>query len=292
MSGADAAPAPEVIDQVWNIPLDLVEVGDRVRPIDPLWAAALGRIMATEGQRTPIEVCRLPGSHLFRLVAGAHRLEGHRLEGMVSIKAIVVSNDALDRRLSEVSENLWRKELGPLDRAAFVAELHDLLRVKAGIAPDVSLHQVAANRRWKKEADDASRTMRQAYGWAEEAARRLQMDRATVYRDLQLHRGLKPDVVTRLNSLSIAPNGGQLRALAKLSDADQRRAVNLIAEGKAKGFGEAVAIVENRPKPTAEAKRLNAFIGAFARMSAKEQKAALQALSGLKLPKGWTVSDA
>lgn len=272
----DNAPTAQVVGEIWDIPLSMIEVADRVRPIDPIWSAALGRVMATEGQRTPIEVCRLPGRTGFRLVAGAHRLQGAALAGLPTIRAIIVSSDALERRFSEVSENLWRKELGPLDRAAFVAELHDIIRIRAGIEPDVSLHQVAANRRWKKEADDASRTLRLAYGWADEAAQRLKLDRATIYRDLQLHRGLKPDLVGRLAGLGLAQNAGQLRALAKLSDEDQRRVVDLITEGKAKGVSDALAVIQNKPAVDAEAKRLSAVLGNLARMGRAERKAALQ----------------
>ena len=43
----------EVVDQVLEIPTQLVRRGDRLRDVDPVWAAALGRLMRRDGQRTP-----------------------------------------------------------------------------------------------------------------------------------------------------------------------------------------------------------------------------------------------
>lgn len=281
---------PKVVDQVLALPVDQIDVGERLRPIDPVWAAALGRIMAEDGQKDPIKVARLPGRSRYILVAGGHRLDGARIEGLATIKAVIVGADALERRSTEISENLWRKGLDPLDRATFVAELVSLQKLKSGVAPNEDGRAVSAAARWTKQlqsdAVDASVTMTLAYGWAEEVGEQIGISRKTVYRDLELHRGLKPDVVAGLRGHRVATNAGQLRALARLSDVDQRAVMKLLLEGAAKGVTDALALLRQTPKASPSAKRLSAFLGSFERMEGAEKRAALRTLQGLKLPRG------
>lgn len=286
----ETTPAPEVVDQVVLVPVDQIEVKDRLRPVDPVSAQALAAVMLVDGHQDPIEVCRLPGRTDYRLVAGAHRLQAHRLNGWSHVKALVVDADAMSRRLREVSENLWRIGLEPMARAAFVAELHELLRAKAGLEPVGDGRAVSIAVRWQKalqaEATDTTDMMSVVYGFTAEIGERLGLTDRTVRRDLQLHRRLAPDVAALLRGLPIGRNAAQLRALTKLSEADQRRAAALIVEGRAKGAGEAIAMLAGRTKPAAEDRRLSAFIGAFERMGTAERRAALKTLAGLKLPKG------
>ncbi|MDB5432388.1 MAG: transcriptional regulator [Caulobacter sp.] len=301
---ADGSPAPithggalEVADAVYNIPLALIEVVDRQRPIDPTWAGALGQIMASEGgtNRTPIEVCRLPGRNTYRLVAGGHRLEGGRLQGWETIRGVIVSADALDRRLAEISENLWRNDLAPIDRASAVAQMHELLKTRSGLDAAQPMQAVAAQVRWQKalqdQAEDASLTLRIAYGFTEDLAAALGLSRPTIYRDLELHRRLLPDVAALVRGHPVSRNAGQLLALSKLPEADQRAAAQLLVEGKIKTVAEASATLTQKAAPTAEAKRLSAFIGAFARMGKAERNAALKTLQA-HLPAGVKLSFA
>jgi len=288
-------PAFQVTEEVVLVPLDLIDTSDRLRPIDTEWAAALAAIMASEGgQKTPVDLYPVPGSNRFRLGPGGHRVEACRLNGWATVKAIIRTGGAADRREAEVSENLWRKDLDPLDRAAFIAELVALQRARAGVAADASPQKIAAAARWdqqlKAEADDASGIVQRAYGFADAVAARLSLSRETIYRDLLLHKGLAPDVVNRLRTTEVGRNAGQLRALAKIPADQQRRAVDLIQEGKAATAIDAIARLAGKSKaaPTPEEKRLNAFIGAFSRMGRREQKAALVALAPL-LPKGITI---
>src|SRR3546814_159035 len=83
----------EKIGDVLAIPVDEIDASDRLRPIDTQWATSLGQIMLAEGQRTPIEVCKLPGQKKWTLVSGGHR---HWAAGLFldlsPLKAIVVDN--------------------------------------------------------------------------------------------------------------------------------------------------------------------------------------------------------
>jgi hypothetical protein len=280
---------PAVADQVLDLPLGQIALGDRLRPIDPVWAAALGQIMSVEGQKDPIKVTRLPGRCDYVLVTGGHRLSGAQLQGWATIKAIVVSADASERRITEISENLWRKGLDPIDRATFLADLVAELKARAGVG-DATAQSIAANARWSKviaeAASDASDTMSGAYGWTAEVAAQIGLNERTVRRDLELHRGLKPDVVAGLRGHPVSRNAGQLRALARLSDADQRAVLKLLQDGAAKGVTDALGLLNQKPKASPAAKRLSAFIGNFERMEGPEKRAALRTLQSLKLPRG------
>ena len=57
-----------------------------------------------------------------------------------------------------------------------------------------------------------------------------------------------------------------------------------------KSVAEAQAIIANRPKATAEDRRLSAFIGTFARMALSEKKGALAQLAGM-LPAGFSLVE-
>ena len=277
------------IETIVSIRVADINAADRLRPVDPVWASALGAIMAREGQRTPIEVCRLPGRTHWTLVTGGHRHAGALAEGIEYLKAIVVGADRAERRMREVSENLWRKELDPIDRAAFVAEIHALLKAKVGSATsDQSAQQVAANARWQKalatDAADASATIADAYGLDAQIGAQLGFSERTVRNDLLLHRRLAPSLIAALREVRhpIAGNATQLRALAKLDEAQQRAVVRLLVDG-AKTVSDALATIAAKPPVAAEDKRLSAFVGAFARMGTAEKFGALRQLP---LPNG------
>lgn len=288
-----AGGALEVVAQIVLVAVADITAGDRLRPVDPIWADALGRIMVAEGQKTPVEVCQLPGKGGFHLVSGGHRHAGAKLHNIAHLKAEVVSADALERRGREISENLWRKGLDPIDRAAFLAELIEVLKAKAGVE-GVKAQAVAANARWnqvlKASADDASVTMTLAYGWADQVAERVGLSRKTIYRDLELHRGLRPEIAARLRGFPICSNAAQLRALAKLGAAAQRDVCDMIVAGSARGPGDALAIMAQKPAPAPDAKAWSAFVGGWSRLSAAKRRDALRHLVELGLPKGITIS--
>lgn len=286
--------APQVAGEILLIPTAEIAIGDRLREIDYVWAEALGGVMAREGQQTPIEVCRLPGRHGWTLVAGAHRLTGARSIGMELIEAREVSSAADYRRMREASENLWRKGLDPLARAAHVAELVRLHKIRAGIEVDRDGRYVSAATRWQKvveeEADDATATIASAYGWSEKVGAEIGISARTVRDDLALYRRIPAGLVAELRAKRhpVVTNAAQLKALAKLEVEDQRKAVaELVQDDPCATVGEAVARFRpGKPVPDAGAKRLSAFLGSFARMGLAERKAALVQLGEI-MPAGY-----
>lgn len=267
----------------------------RLRPIDPVWARALGQIMRRERQRTPIEICREPGADHWTLVSGGHRHAGAEFAEIEYLRAEIVSADKDDRRLREASENLWRRDLDPIDRATHVAEVVAIHKRRAGIDPKADGRAVSAQARWQKalavEANDATETISVAYGWADEIGEQLGFTGRTIRNDLMLYRRLAPSVIAVLREARhpVLDNATQLRALAKLEPAEQARAVALLtsdAGGRPRTVGDAIARVRGSNRATdPEAKRLSAFLGAFQRMGLAEKKGALAQLAGM-LPAG------
>ena len=281
---------PDVAGEILLIPVCDIEIGERLRPIDENWATALGQVMVREGQQTPIEICSLPGKSGWRLVAGAHRVRGAQLAEISYIEARVVSPSVAHRRMREISENLWRKNLDPMDRAAFVAEAHQLLRTRAGLEPHASAQSIAANARWKKDLDaaavDASATIADAYGLDAQLGESIGLSERTIRNDLLIYRRISPALIEQLRGHPVASNATQLRALAKRDAREQRDIVEVLVQGHAKSVGEAVSTLLQKPKPRPEDKRLSAFVGTFGRMGLAEKKGALATLKGM-LPAGY-----
>jgi ParB family chromosome partitioning protein len=113
-----------------------IYVGERLRPIDPGYVEALAASMSERGQISPIMIRRTPaknkGATPYTLVAGGYRTTAATLLGWSEIDAIIVTADALEAQLLEISENLFRNELNPLDRAIFVMKFRELWEDKHG----------------------------------------------------------------------------------------------------------------------------------------------------------------
>lgn len=295
------APHQEALPDFILIRTDEVDEGDRLRPVDPVWAKALGQMMARDGQDTPIQVCRLPGRNRWTLVAGAHRLAGAVSANIEHLRAEVVTAERDARRLREVRENLWRSDLTPIDRAAFIAEAVAIYKRRAGIDPARDGRVASVQARWQKqvadEASDTNDTMSFVYGWSSSVADQIGLAKRTIERDLLLYRRLPASAVATLRQARhpILSNASQLRTLAKLDQVTQARVVQTLIGVAGNGrtitsVAQALAIGGGgKPAPDPEAKRLSAFIATFARMSLAERKGALAQLAGM-LPAGFALT--
>lgn len=119
-----------------TVPIASILVGERARPIDEDHAAAIAASMVDRGLINPLTVRSTPaangGKTPLTLVAGGHRLRAAELNGWEEIDVIVVSADAVEAQLIELSENIYRNELTPLDRALFVLKFREMYEVKFG----------------------------------------------------------------------------------------------------------------------------------------------------------------
>lgn len=222
-----------------------IDVSGRIGFLHEDKAAALGRLMAVDGQRDPIKVVAQPDNAElpWRLVVGMHRTMGARIEGL-TVFAIEVSGKPEDLRDLEASENLHRRPLQPIERAKFTAALVQAAQERiARQHGNLNQFQRGAQARWQRvkkgeqraeaalteESTDACATMAQAYGWEESVGEALGMSRRSIHRDLELFRLLVEPFPALAEQLSMHPvvgeNAGQLREIAQVRDEAQRRRV-------------------------------------------------------------------
>ena len=236
---------------LFEVAPDHVDEGDRIGFLHEDKAAALGRLMAVDGQRDPIKVVanKKNAEKPWRLVTGMHRLIGARIECM-TVWAIEVKSGADDLSDLEASENRHRRSFRPLERAKFTAALVNA--AKARLAHEhggLKQQQLAVKTRWARakaheltaekalseEVDDTCRLSRRVYGWEESVADALDMGRDAIYDDLKLYRLLIEPFGSMMAALDAHPIVGgsrkQLLSLASKGDDNiRRRAVELLLE--------------------------------------------------------------
>lgn len=222
---------------------DHIDEGERIGFLHQDKAAALGRLMAVDGQRDPIKVAAQPNNpeKPWRLVTGMHRLIGARIES-ITIWAIEVSGTAEDLADLEASENLHRRPLGPIERAKFTAALviaaQDRIARQHGNLKQQQLaqkarwdrvksNQIRANQALQEESEDTCATLAHVYGWEDSVGEALDMSRRTIHRDLKLYRLLVepfPDLIRALADHPIVgENAAQLKIIAEVVDQPKRR---------------------------------------------------------------------
>ncbi|SER09429.1 ParB/RepB/Spo0J family partition protein [Sphingobium sp. YR768] len=185
-------------------------VGERLGAFWPDKAAGLGALIAQDGQIVPIVVRpsgpRARAETPWTLVAGHHRLEGVRLQGLATINAIV-ADDAADLAAIEAMENM-RPNRSPIERACFVRAIADAAeRRMQGQHEGLSQQQIAVRARWDAmrakapgverdddlndaEVDHTAANFATVYGWQDATAEALGMSKRTIRDDLALYRAL------------------------------------------------------------------------------------------------------
>lgn len=297
-----------------NTPSTFGEAVLRIAPADihipqrlglyfPDKAAALGRLMAIHGQRTPITVRKSAKGieQPWTLIVGMHRLNGALIEELPFVFALErIGGTAADALDEEASENLDRRDQPPLERAIFIHATCEAARARLG---DVKQHQLAAKARWAKykageirveqalqeEADDASDTMSLAYGWVETVAEAFGRDKRTIHRALSLYKMVIepfPDLTQALSDHPVVGNNAaQLKAIADIKGEKQRRAVieQLLGNLDLSADEARVAVgidLPSGPAPLPHMKHVNAIAGGLSRLSATQQKQNLDTIVG------------
>ena len=268
--------------------LRLIEVASistdgRLRPVDEVAAQAIAASIARDGLLNPIDVCQLPGKSGFQLVFGGHRVAAAKLLGWEMIPAFVRSNNALERKSREIAENLFKSDLSPLDRTAFISELIEVEKARLGICPEKDGN--ALNKRGgkgeKKQISDDLCIVHKSLGLQEGVAIKLGLTQSTVSRTLALN-GLIPSGLDRIRKLPVADNAAALRKLAAMPWVKQLDVIAKMEAGN--GFAQAVAIVEQRVVAPPETRRLSTFLDTFGRMGRKERIEALRELAKMAPP--------
>ena len=276
-------------------------IGERLGAFWPDKAAALGRLIAEDGQNEPIKV-RKNGPRAAKpwsLVAGHHRLIGAQMEHLAFIEAIEVVGDETTLRRIEASENVERGSRSPIERACFVRAIADAAEKRlAGQHEGLSQQQIAIRARWDAlkvkapgvvrdddladaEADYTADILSGVYGWEESVADALGMSSRSVRRDLALHRAIVAPFPHLYRDLATHPVVGEnayaLREIAAVKDEGSRRRLieALIADPSATVLMAkiSVGIADAAPPPAQGAtKYMNGVTANLARLSPAYQR--------------------
>jgi ParB family transcriptional regulator, chromosome partitioning protein len=251
-----------------SFPIADIEIGKRLRMVDPLWAKGLAQVIEQTGLQNPIQIMRVGNS--FRLVAGAHRMAAYKELGRTDIPAKVYEPDTDDVeseiRLQEIVENVARRELSALDRAAHIAELKDTL---------LKLNGETRGRKGSEKTANIA-----VFNLSDELSSRMQLSERTVRADVELFKALSPKVRARLNTANLqwlAENRAQLVALGKEKPEDQLAIIELIdveeGEDAPANVSAAAALHHNKvDTSTPDEKHVASFVKLWAKASKKARK--------------------
>lgn len=290
-----------------------IHIPERLGLYFPDKAAALGRLMAIHGQRTPITVRKSAlrqaqgeRAQPWTLVVGMHRLNGALIEELPEVFALErIGGNAADALDEEASENLDRRDQPPLERAIFIHATCEAAKARLGGETGLSgTRSLAAKARWERvkageirpeqalqeESDDASDTMSLAYGWQESVAEAFGRDKRSIQRSLKLYRMLIEPFPEFTQALSDHPvvgnNAAQLKAIADLPGENQRRAViELLLASPLLSADEArvaVGIAQQAKGPAHPYDKFTGQIGsAWQRLTIPQQRAFIPKLAAL-----------
>lgn len=248
------------------VALDLIDVpANRLRPVDPSWAAALGEQYRAGAKLPPIQLRPGEGDR-FWLVIGGHRLAGARLAGLAEIGADIRDLSEAEARLAEIDENLFRHELTIIDRALSLAERK---RVFEELHPETK----HGGSRKPLRKQDGFQVAKSATRFSEEVAERIGLSERSVQQAVALANALSPDAVALIRGTYLADHGSDLAALARLRPDQQLFAARQIAGGEAKTLKDSLTALGRGPAPVDEQERLfQAIASAWSRANAKTRK--------------------
>lgn len=210
-----------------TIPISSVHVGERARPIDEGHAEAIAASMAERGLINPITVRSTPaanrGETPYTLVAGGHRLRGAALNQWKEIDAIVVSIDAVEAQLIELSENIFRNELTKLERPLFVMKYRELYEEKFG--------KIARGGDRRSKEQDAPLIFAPGRALAREIQERLGFSPEQYKRATRIGQNLRPELRALLRGTPAENNQSKLLKLAKMEPETQVKIAAALREG-------------------------------------------------------------
>lgn len=196
-----------------SVDIGSIEVGFRLRAVDPGKVEALKASFAEIGLQVPITIRPKPGMiGQWLLVAGAHRLEAARQAGMDRIDCLVIRGDEIDAELWEIDENLCRADLTPADRAIFTHRRKDLyLQKHPETAVGRNQHsRVPQVEEGSEKAERFTAATAKATGVSEQTVQRDAARGASISeRALQMMRGTRLDTGATLDRVKALPDDMQ-----------------------------------------------------------------------------------
>lgn len=230
---------------IQTIEIAKIDTSGRLRPINPTWSAAMAETLAAGERLPPIEV--VERGEGYRLIAGGHRVDAHKIARRTEIEAEVYSAasfaDEAAIRLREIKENMLRFELTALDRAVHLAtwkEIHE-----AAYEPP--------KRGRKPKSIDPEKLAQSSASFAKSfsaaASEALRMSERSVQVAVQVATGIGLEIRERIARAPIADVMSELLQLANQTPERQSKIVDLLFLKRAGTVAEAVALLDATPAP-------------------------------------------
>ncbi len=218
-----------------SLPVNAIDMGNRLRPIDPDRAAFLAASIEASRLMKPIEVRPSPDDETrFVVVSGGHRLSAHLLLRREMIDAIVEPLTEEEARRREIDENIFSVDLTELDRAVFFKARKDLYEAE----------HPETRHGGDRKSDQVAIFGNLIGRFTAEVQEKLKISERTVYR-IVARAAIDDAVRAKIAFTPLANKGAELDALVRLTADEQRKAVDLVLSG-----------VDDAPKTISAASKL------------------------------------
>lgn len=255
-----------------SISIASIDVGDRLRALDPTWVALLAEEIGAEGLVEPIQVT--PHGDGYKLISGARRIAAVISLGWDEIDAIVdvapTPMSEADIRLAEIKSHLLRGELTALDRAVVVSAWCDLYKAangtkKPGPKPKLSVIEGGSD----EALEELAVTM--TVNWSDAAQAALQISEKTLFRHLKIAQ-IGADLRARIALHVIARSQKDLLLLAAQTPVRQKALVDILtAKGsQIETVAAAIAQFDRTPQPI-RIDPITKFVDRFSGLDQKDQ---------------------
>lgn len=249
-----------------TIPLEKIDVRERMRAVDEDHARAIAASIADSGLISPVTVRFVPanqkGARPYILVAGAHRIRAAEINGAGEIECLVVKADQDDALLLEIAENLIRNELSKLDRALAVLRYREAWEAKYGKI------ERGGDQRGKLHLWSELGQSGEARGFSAYVADRLGLSKDAIKRAQRIATHLAPALRLALRLTPVADNQAQLMGLTRLERPEQERLAGRIMSGTdaAQAVEQALAGPE-KPEAGASEQAYQRVLGNWGRLN-------------------------
>lgn len=220
-----------IIQSITELPVDQIEMGDRLRPVSKAGVEAIKASVGVLGViKDAIHVRKIKRNDKIVLIAGGHRLTAARELEHPTIKVVCWDCNDDFARLMEIDDNLAGAELTPLDTAVFLAERK---RVYEKLHPEAK--QGGDRRSANFQTDIVS-----VRSFAAATAEKFGLTDRHVRRMVSAGSVLTGGDAHRLRSSGRPVTLNDLTEIAKIGDVTERyRVIDLLAEGQVKSAKDA-----------------------------------------------------
>ena len=215
------------------VKIDSIKINERLRDVDESKVRELAESIQKIGMLNPITLSKDD-----ELIAGMHRLRACQLLGLIEIEARVVELDEQERELAEIDENLIRYDLHYTDRGEHLKRRKKIYEDKYPEARQGGDRGKNQYSQWQNEIISSCQP-----SFAEDTASKLNITERTVQQEIQIAKGLTPEVRQMVKELGI-PKTEALK-LSRLEPEKQKEALAKLKEVVWIGIGELGVDVAN-----------------------------------------------